>query len=158
MRYLIQLRWRVAVLVMLGLAMLISTTSANAEGHTTIKVLSAVAVFGSVGGLNEIELEYAVTPWFALTSSVGRFGQSPYVDGGLALTWGRFTLGVAGAYVANSPNDRLTGHEQFKPHFAYRVTDKISLRYTHFSNGNKFLSHGRQPNRGADFFGVQGLW
>ena len=145
---------RIGFIIGLLLAMFISTTSANAEDHTT-KVLGAVGVVGSVGGLGEVGLGYEVNDWLNLTSSVGVFNTSPYADAGFSLAYDRVTVGISGAYVFNVPKERLTGHFQFKPRFGVAMTDRLSLVYTHFSNGNGIFGDGEQVNRGVDFLGVQ---
>ena len=71
-----------------------------------------------------------------------------------SISYKRATIKLAGAYLYTVPS-KLSGHLQFKIEALYRVTDRVSLKGIHFSNGARIFGHGRLPNRGVNFLGVE---
>lgn len=149
------MRHRILFVVSLLLAMLISSMSVANAFETSTRVQGAYGVLGTVGGLVEIEQSVIINEYVRLGVSLGNFNTSPYADLGLSLTYSRFTAGISGAYVINAPKERLTGKGQFKLRFSVALYDRLSLVYTHFSNGAGIFGTKKHPNRGMDFIGLQ---
>lgn len=126
----------------------------------TLAMSAEISVTAATGFINEhsnlVEMSVSTEGTFALSASYGKFGNTQYTDAGVASTYKGITLGIAGAYLYTVPA-KLTGHMQFKIKASYRLTDRLSLKVTHFSNGNRIFKHGRWPNRGVNFLGFEAV-
>jgi len=124
----------------------------------TLALAAEISVTAATGIVNEhnslAEVSVSTEGQFVLSASYGIFGDTQYADAGIAATYKSLTFGCAGAYLYTVP-DKLTGHMQFKLTASYRMTDRLSLKAIHISNGARIFGHGRLPNRGINFLGLE---
>lgn len=124
----------------------------------TMSLSDEISVTAATGIVNEhnalAEVSVSTEGQFALSASYGVFGNTQYTGAVMSATYKRVTIGLGGAYLYTIP-DKLTGHLQFKIEASYGITDKVSLKGIHFSNGARIFGHGRLPNRGVNFLGFE---
>ena len=84
----------------------------------------------------------------------GLLDNHKYVNLQLTKKFESFDLNFGGAYFTSTPEE-LTGNLQFQLGFSIELNPSIDLRYIHFSNGEAIFNHGRLPNAGRDFVGIQ---
>ena len=124
----------------------------------TLSLSAEIRLTAATGVVNEhtnlAELRVSTEGPFTLSASYGIFGNTQYADAGIAATYKRATIGIGGAYLYTIPV-KLSGHLQFKIEASYGITDRLSLKGVHFSNGAGILGHDRYPNRGVNFLGFE---
>ena len=124
----------------------------------TLALALDISVTAATGIVNEhsnlVEVSASTEGPFTLSASYGKFGNTQYADAGIAATYKRVTFGLSGAYLYTI-TDKLSGHMQFKIVASYRFTESLSLKGVHFSNGGGIFGHGRFPNRGVNFLGLE---
>ena len=87
--------------------------------------------------------------------SVGIFGNHKYVSSGIGLKLcDRLEVGLDAAYLSSVPGKYLTGRWQFKPSITLNITDSLSVKYLHFSNGSGKTNSSGNVNNGRDFLGL----